>query len=95
VREQIPLEGFDKEQERRLKSKKRSQVYQSEEHKWKGVYRILFPDDNEDGMPAPCRFFEALMQNEVAHEAQISNISLAPEMQPSNPTSPASKSSHA
>jgi hypothetical protein len=54
----MPLEGFDKDQERGLKSKKRSQVYQSEENKWKGVYRILFPDDNEDGMPAPCRFFE-------------------------------------
>jgi hypothetical protein len=54
VREQIPLEGFDKDQERRLKSKKRSQVYQSEEDKWKSAYRILFPDDNEADMPGPC-----------------------------------------
>lgn len=55
IREQIPLEGFDKDQERRLKSKKRSLVYQSEEDKWKGVYRILFPDDDEADMPSPCK----------------------------------------
>ncbi|KAF2828194.1 hypothetical protein CC86DRAFT_242906, partial [Ophiobolus disseminans] len=53
VREQVPLEGFDKEQERRLKSKKKSQVHQTEEEKWKGVYRILFPDDGEADIPTP------------------------------------------
>jgi len=53
VREQVPLEGFDKEQERRLKSKKKSQVYQTEEEKWKSVYRILFPDDGEADIPTP------------------------------------------
>lgn len=57
MREQIPLEGFDKDQERKLKSKKRSLVYQSEEDKWKGVYRILFPDDSEADMPSPCKCF--------------------------------------
>ncbi|PSN74263.1 hypothetical protein BS50DRAFT_11989 [Corynespora cassiicola Philippines] len=53
IREQIPLEGFNKDQERKLKSKKRSLVFQSEEEKWKIVYRILFPDDNETDMPCP------------------------------------------
>ncbi|KAL1598784.1 hypothetical protein SLS60_007926 [Paraconiothyrium brasiliense] len=53
IKEQVPLEGFDKDQERKLKSKKRSLVYQSEEDKWKGVYRILFPDDNDVDMPSP------------------------------------------
>lgn len=53
VREQMPLEGFDKEQERHLKSKKKSQVHQTEEEKWKGVYRILFPDDGEEDIPTP------------------------------------------
>jgi hypothetical protein len=72
VREQIPLEGFDKDQERRLKSKKRSQVYQSEEDKWKGVYRILFPDDGEGDMPAPCKLLTPLAIH-VTKEAQISN----------------------
>jgi hypothetical protein len=53
VREQTPPEGFDKEQERRLKSKKKSQTYQTEEEKWKSVYRILFPDDGEADIPTP------------------------------------------
>ncbi|KAF1952234.1 hypothetical protein CC80DRAFT_423089, partial [Byssothecium circinans] len=53
VKEHLPLEGFDKDQERKLKSKKRSLVYMSEEDKWKVVYRILFPDDNESDMPSP------------------------------------------
>jgi hypothetical protein len=53
VKEQILLEGFDKDQERRLKSKKRSQTYQTEEEKWKGVYHILFPDDGEADIPTP------------------------------------------
>lgn len=55
MKEHIPLEGFDKNQERKLKSKKRSLVYQSEEDKWKGVYTILFPDDNEADVPSPCK----------------------------------------
>jgi hypothetical protein len=53
IKEQAPLEGFDKEQERKLKSKKRSLVHLSEEEKWKSVYRILFPDDDDMGMPTP------------------------------------------
>jgi len=53
VREQVPPEGFDKDQERRLKSKKKSQTYQSEEEKWKTVYRVLFPDDGETDIPTP------------------------------------------
>ncbi|RYO42753.1 hypothetical protein AA0111_g398 [Alternaria arborescens] len=53
LREQIPLEGFDKEQEKRMKSKKGSQMHHSEIEKWKAVYRILFPDDNDADMPSP------------------------------------------
>ncbi|KAF2736281.1 hypothetical protein EJ04DRAFT_551355 [Polyplosphaeria fusca] len=53
VREQAPREGFDKDQERKLKSKKRSQVHLSEEDKWNVVYKILFPDDDEAEMPSP------------------------------------------
>ncbi|RYN68691.1 hypothetical protein AA0118_g1174 [Alternaria tenuissima] len=53
LREQIPLEGFDKEQEKRMKSKKGSQMHHSEVEKWKAVYRILFPDDHDADMPSP------------------------------------------
>jgi hypothetical protein len=37
-------------------------VYQSEEDKWKGVYRILFPDDNDDSMPSPCKCSSRLIR---------------------------------
>ncbi|KAF2028881.1 hypothetical protein EK21DRAFT_113413 [Setomelanomma holmii] len=53
VQAQVPLEGFDKDQERRLKSKKKSQNYMTEDEKWKVVYRILFPDDAETDIPTP------------------------------------------
>jgi hypothetical protein len=53
VHEQVAPEGFDKDQERRLKSKKKSQIYQTEDEKWKSVYRILFPDDAEADIPTP------------------------------------------
>ncbi|KAF1994367.1 hypothetical protein P154DRAFT_447722 [Amniculicola lignicola CBS 123094] len=53
IREQAPLEGFNKDQERKLKSKRRSPVVQTEEDKWKRVYHILFPDDPAEAMPSP------------------------------------------
>jgi hypothetical protein len=34
-------------------------LQQSEEDKWKGVYRILFPDDDEDRMPSPYIEYQA------------------------------------
>ena len=54
LRELIPLEGFDKDQEKKMKSKKGSQVHHGEVEKWKAVYRILFPDDHDADMPSPC-----------------------------------------
>jgi hypothetical protein len=53
VKDQVALEGFDKDQERQLKSKKKSQVYQTEDEKWKSVYRILFPEDSDTDIPTP------------------------------------------
>ncbi len=76
IQESVPLEGFDKDQERRLKSKKRSQTYQSEEEKWKGVYRILFPDDTEEDMPNPCKFLSSV------HVAKTNPSSIDIEYQP-------------
>jgi hypothetical protein len=38
-----------------MKSKKGSQMHHSEIEKWKAVYRILFPDDNDADMPSPCK----------------------------------------
>jgi hypothetical protein len=39
-----PLEGFDKDQERRLRSRKKGVLADSKEDQWKEIYLILFPD---------------------------------------------------
>lgn len=51
----ISLQGFDKDQEKRLKG--RSDMFQadSEEEKWKIVYLILFPDTALGELPSPCK----------------------------------------
>ena len=41
-------------QERLLKSKKHTSRKQSDEEKWRDIYRILFPDED---IPSPCEFF--------------------------------------
>jgi hypothetical protein len=48
------IEGFDKLQLERLRSRKKSQTEPSEEDKWRDVYRILFPIDDDFAMPSPC-----------------------------------------
>ncbi|KAL2008441.1 hypothetical protein VTN00DRAFT_6635 [Thermoascus crustaceus] len=53
VCEEDTIEGFDKEQEKKLKSRKRSSLKQSEEDRWREVYRILFPDDLPSSIPSP------------------------------------------
>ncbi|ORY10733.1 hypothetical protein BCR34DRAFT_485248 [Clohesyomyces aquaticus] len=47
------IEGFDKLQEKQLRSRKKIQPEPSEEDKWKEMYRVLFPDDDEALMPSP------------------------------------------
>jgi hypothetical protein len=82
IQEQMPLEGFDKDQERKLKSKKRSLVHQSEEEKWKGVYRVLFPDDNDAEMPSPYIEYQAsssstsIQSSNIAHFQEFARLEL-------------------
>lgn len=52
------IEGFNKKQEEKLRSKRRLNC--SEEDKWKAVYHILFPQDPESDIPSPCKFLYAL-----------------------------------
>ncbi|KAK4445174.1 hypothetical protein QBC34DRAFT_166066 [Podospora aff. communis PSN243] len=51
VREVEQAEGCTKDQEKALR--KRTKGLESEEEKWKEMYRILFPDDPEDAIPTP------------------------------------------
>ncbi|KAI9685725.1 MAG: hypothetical protein M1822_004285 [Bathelium mastoideum] len=53
VREKKLALGFDREQEKKLRSKRRGKDIKTEEDRWRHVYRILFPDDDEASIPSP------------------------------------------
>ncbi|KAE9378798.1 hypothetical protein N431DRAFT_553166 [Stipitochalara longipes BDJ] len=50
-------EGINPEQERRLRSKKKTSPNQSEVDRWKDIYKLLFPDED---IPSP--YFEPLQE---------------------------------
>jgi hypothetical protein len=52
VKEQAQADGIDKTQEAALKSKKRPSGIISEVEKWRQVYKIIFPGDQD--IPSPC-----------------------------------------
>lgn len=47
VQSPAPIEGFCREQEKMLKCRKKDSSTMNEEDKWRKVYRILFPNDDE------------------------------------------------
>lgn len=47
-------EGFTKNQEKRLRSRKKAHADTSDEAKWREIYMILFPDDDPSSIPSPC-----------------------------------------
>ena len=49
------VEGFTKDQEKRLRSRKKAQADTTDEDKWREIYTILFPDDDEQSIPSPCK----------------------------------------
>ncbi|KAF2830185.1 hypothetical protein CC86DRAFT_403493 [Ophiobolus disseminans] len=53
VTDTLPPEGFDKDQEKELKKRKKMFRAESEEQKWKIVYLILFPDTALTELPTP------------------------------------------
>ncbi|KAL2158714.1 hypothetical protein VTH06DRAFT_4196 [Thermothelomyces fergusii] len=46
-------EGFTKEQEKKLRSRKKTHADMTDEDKWREIYMILFPDDDPDTIPSP------------------------------------------
>lgn len=53
MRFKVQRDGFNKDQETKLRSKKRSRIPLTEEEKWKAVWQILFPNETEDDIPSP------------------------------------------
>lgn len=48
-------EGFTKEQEKKLRSRKKTHADMTDEDKWREIYMILFPDDDPETIPSPCK----------------------------------------
>ncbi|KAH6632854.1 hypothetical protein F5144DRAFT_488764 [Chaetomium tenue] len=46
-------EGFTKDQEKRLRSRKKTHADMTDEDKWREIYMILFPDDEQSAIPSP------------------------------------------
>ncbi|GAB1316788.1 hypothetical protein MFIFM68171_06998 [Madurella fahalii] len=54
IREKDTLhEGFTKDQEKRLRSRKKTHADMTDEDKWREIYMILFPDDDPSSIPPP------------------------------------------
>ncbi|KAF4990304.1 hypothetical protein FDECE_14447 [Fusarium decemcellulare] len=47
------LDGFTKDQEKQLRSRKKSETNVTAEGKWREMYQILFPDDDPATIPQP------------------------------------------
>jgi hypothetical protein len=48
----IPPEGITLDQERRLRSRKKASPNQSDEERWRDIYKLLFPNEQ---IPSPCK----------------------------------------
>jgi hypothetical protein len=53
LRNEKPLEGFDKDQEKRLRSRKKGFLGDSRDDQWKEIYLVLFPDTLLPEIPSP------------------------------------------
>ncbi|EAQ87107.1 hypothetical protein CHGG_03726 [Chaetomium globosum CBS 148.51] len=55
-------EGFTKDQEKRLRSRKKTHADMTDVDKWREIYMILFPDDEQGAIPSP--YYESEGGNE-------------------------------
>ncbi|KAJ8129302.1 hypothetical protein O1611_g4333 [Lasiodiplodia mahajangana] len=58
--EREPIEGFDADQEKQLKSRKKKSHLVSDIDKWRAVFQILFPHVPTDQIPSPFYEYEQL-----------------------------------
>ncbi len=49
-------EGFTKDQEKKLRSRKKTSAEMTDEDKWREIYTILFPDDDPETIPSACEY---------------------------------------
>lgn len=64
-----PDDGFEKQRENLLR--RRCKATATTEELWRQVYKILFPDDDEESTPSPCSYASALWPQCMADTVQI------------------------
>jgi hypothetical protein len=64
IKERVPGEGFNKEQEKQLKRRKKS-TQLTEVEKWAAIYLILYPDTLPNDMPSPCKLLEPQLKPKI------------------------------
>jgi len=65
------LEGFNKEQEKRLRTRKKMPSH-TEVDRWVEIYKILFPDADETNIPSPCKWInDILNSNTINKESSL------------------------
>ncbi|KAI1302012.1 hypothetical protein F5Y03DRAFT_215068 [Xylaria venustula] len=69
LKESEPIEGFDADQERQLRSRKKKSHVVSEVDKWRAVFQILFPHIMSDEIPSPFYEYDQLASSATrSHE---------------------------
>jgi hypothetical protein len=54
LKEGDPVEGFDNDVFEKLKRRKKASRDQPVEARWREIYCLLFPEDDQDNIPSPC-----------------------------------------
>ena len=60
----VPTEGITTAIEKQLRSRKKGHASQTQEDRWKDIYRILFP---MEPVPDPCEFYFSLQRHSIAN----------------------------
>ncbi|KAI0528117.1 hypothetical protein F5B22DRAFT_21662 [Xylaria bambusicola] len=68
LRESEPIEGFDADQERQLRSRKKKNHIVSEVDRWRATFQILFPHVLADEIPSPFYEYEQVSNSTRSHE---------------------------
>ena len=73
-RDEPLTEGLDRNQEKLLRSRKKSQVDRSEPEKWADVYIILFPKDPPESIPTPCKSYQSCYKTKFMRATKVTVI---------------------
>jgi hypothetical protein len=68
------MKGFDENQMKELKNKRTMHRAGSEEHKWRLIYLILFPNTTLSEMPSPCKQLYSVLQCALRQDYELMTL---------------------